>query len=64
MIRLGKRDAMIIVCGGNRIRLYKFREIDEKLMSSKPHALNYCKYLAAHYRTCGRIIKLFVKAAS
>lgn len=64
MIRLGTRDAMIIVCESNRLRLYKFELPSEDVLDSKEGMKFYCKLLDRHYRKCGRIIRLFVKAAS
>jgi len=63
VIRLGKRDAMKIVCETNRLRLYKY-ELPENFEKYKKDAKRLeCKRMATHYRKCGRIIKLFVKAA-
>lgn len=64
MIRLGKRDAMKIVCGCNRLRLYKY-DIQPDLFSkaSKQDKEKIYKRMAAHQRRCGRIIKTFVRAS-
>ncbi len=63
MIKLGKRDAMIVVCGSNRIRLYKYKHRPDFDGCADYKKVADCYRLRSHYKKCGRIIKLFVKAA-
>ena len=61
---LPKGYAMAIVCGNNRVRLREYelrRDFEEMSDSVKERE---CKRMTRHYSRCGRIIKLFVKAAS
>jgi len=63
MIRLGKRDAMIIVCGNNRLRLYKY-ELHPDYEKLADFLKDYeIKKLIAFQRRCAKIIKVFMKAA-
>lgn len=64
MLRLGKRDAMRIVCGRNRLRLYKYELRPDFESCAEFIKKSQINYLVAHQKRCGRIIKLFVKAAS
>jgi len=53
---------MVIRCGNNRLRLKDYELPSNFYHYGKDAKRLECKRMATHYRKCGKIIKLFIKA--